>query len=324
MRLLPGAVAAIGISGVILSGCNGTASIPQSGGANVTGQSAKATPPKFARNVVYVSDQLEKAIVAFPSSEHANNPAPLETLSLGVIPEGIWVDRNGILYVGIFASGGSQTGKVEEFKPGATTPFLTITNGISEPGNLVVDQKGTLYVDQINDLSVEILEYPAGQTSPSKTLSITEKGQPVPGQMTLDNHRNLYVHTFFIDNPPSKVYKFTHGSSTPKDLGLNNLGNTACLTSDKIGNLYVSDANANISVYAPGQTTATRTIYTPQNNIFDCFVSTRSGKLYVAQGEAGYDEPSLLEYAVGGSQPVNVLSGYLEQPLVPALRAAAF
>ena len=324
MRLLPGAVAAITISGVILSGCNGTTSMPQPGAANVSAQSAKAIPPKFARNAVYVSDQLEKAIVAFPSNEHANNPAPLETLSLGVIPEGIWVDRNGILYVGLFNSNGSQFGSVEEFKPGATQPFLTITNGISEPSNLVVDQKGTLYVDQINDSSVEILEYPAGQTSPSKTLSITEKGEPVAGQMTLDNHRNLYVHTFFIDNPPSRVYKFAHGSTTPKDLGLSGLGDTACLTSDTAGNLYVSDANGGISVYAPGHTTATRTISPPQNNIFDCFVSTRSGKLYVAQGEAGYDEPSLLEYAVGGYRPVNVLSGYLEQPFVPALRAAAF
>lgn len=324
MRLLSGAVAAIGISGVILSGCNGTASMPQPVAANAAGQSAKAIPPKFARNVVYVSDQLEKSIVAFPASEHANNPAPLETLSLGVIPEGIWVDRNGILYVGLFNSNGSQFGSVEEFKPGATQPFFTITNGISEPGNLVVDQKGTLYVDQINDLSVQILEYPAGKTSPSKTLSITEKGQPVAGQMTFDNHRNLYVHTFFIDNPPSHVYKFAPGSTTPQDLGLSGLGNTTCLTGDKAGNLYVSDAKFGISVYARGQTTATRAISPPPNNIFDCFVSTRSGKLYVAQGEAGYDEPSLLEYAVGGYQPVNTLSGYLQAPLVPALRAAAF
>jgi sugar lactone lactonase YvrE len=323
MRLLLSSVAAIGISGVILSGCNGTGSMPQSSAAGVAGQSAKVMPAKFAHNVVYVSDQLEKSIVAFPASEHANNPAPLETLSLGVIPEGIWVDRNGILYVALFASNGSF-GAVEEFKPGATQPFLTITNGIGEPSNLVVDQKGTLYVDQVNDLSVEILEYPAGQTTPTKTLSITEKGEPVAGQMTLDRHHNLYVHTFFVDNPPSHVYKFANGSSTPQDLGLSGLGNTSCLTSDKAGNLYVSDAKFGISVYAPGKTTATRTISPPANNIFDCFVATRSGKLYVAQGAAGYDEPSLLEYAAGGYQPVNTLSGYLQAPLVPALRAAAF
>ena len=324
MKLLPGAIAAIAISGSVLSGCNGSTSIPQPTAAGVAGQSAQAVPAKFPRNVVYVSDQLEKAIVAFPASERAKNPTPLETLGLGVIPEGIWVDRNGILYVGLFDSNGSQFGSVEEFKPGATEPFLTITNGIGEPSNIVVDRKGTVYVDQVSDLSAEILEYPAGKTSPSQTLSITEKGEPVAGEMTLDTHGNLYVHTFFVDNPPSHVYEFKKGSATPKDLGLSGLGNTADLSSDKAGNLYVSDANFGISVYAPGQTTASREITPPPNNIFDGFVTTRGGKLYAAQGAAGYDEPSLLEYAVGGSQPVNVLSGHLQGPLVPALRAAAF
>jgi hypothetical protein len=323
-RLLPGLTLLVA-SGALLSGCNGATSMPQPGTASALGQSAaSALPAKFSRNVVYVSDQLEKAIVAFPASEHAKNPAPLETLSLGVIPEGIWVDRNGILYAALFASDPSQFGKVEEFQPGASQPFLTITDGIGEPSNIVVDHKGTVYVDQVNDLSVQILEYPAGQTSPSKTLSITEKGEPEAGQMTLDQHGDLYVHTFFVDNPPSKVYEFKKGSSTPVALGLSGLGDTSELSSDKVGNLYVSDAKADISVYAPGQTTATREIAPPPNNIFAAFVTTRSGKLYVAQGEAGYDEASLLEYAVGGSQPVNTLSGYLQAPLVPALRAAAF
>lgn len=322
-KLLPGFLTLI-VSAAVLSGCNGAASMPQTGTANVAGQSAKPMAPKFSRNAVYLSDQLEKSIVAFPASERANNPAPLETLSLGVIPEGIWVDRDGILYVGLFASNGSQFGSVEEFKPGATQPFLTITNGIGEPSFLVVDKKGTLYVDQTFDLSVEILEYHKGQTSPFQTLSITEKGEGQGGPMTLDGHGNLYVHTSFIDNPPSKVYKFAPGSTMPQDLGLSGLGALTGLSSDKAGNLYVADANFGISVYPPGRTTPSREIMPPQNNIFDDFITTRSGKLYAAQGAPGYDLPSLLEYAVGGSQPVNVLSGYLQSPLIPALRAAAF
>jgi hypothetical protein len=326
MRLLPSGVAAMIVSAAVLSGCNGGAPMPQPGpgAASALGPQTKAVPAKFPRNAVYVSDQLEKAIVAFPASEHANNPAPLETLSLGVIPEGVWVDRDGILYVGLFASNGSQFGSVEEFKPGATQPFLTITKGIGEPSFMVVDHKGTLYVDQTFDTSVEILEYHKGQTSPFKTLSITEKGEGAGGPMTFDSHGNLYVHTFFLDNPPSKVYKFAPGSSTPQDLGLSGLGQGTGLSSDKAGNLYVADANFGISVYAPGHTTATREIMPPANNIFDDFITTRSGKLYAAQGAAGYDEPSLLEYAVGGYQPVNVLSGYLQAPFIPALRAASF
>jgi hypothetical protein len=324
MRLFWGAAGAIVVSVVVLSGCNGATSMPPVAAGSGAAQWAKGGPPKFPSNVVYVSDQIEKAVVAFPASERANNPAPLETLSLGVIPEGVWVDRKGILYVGLFGSVESQFGSVEEFKPGASTPFLTITSGIGEPSFMVVDHQGTLYVDQQYDTAVQILEYPAGQTTPSRTLSITEKGEPSAGQMTLDSHGNLYVHTFFLDNPPSKVYEFKKGSTTAVDLGLEGLGDYTGLSSDKSGNLYVMDQNAAISVYAPGQTVAMREIKPPQGDIFDDFVTTRSGKLYAAQGADGYDVPSLLEYAVGGYQPVNTLSGFLQAPLVPALRAAAF
>lgn len=322
VKLLPGILPLIVAAGA-LSGCNGATSMPQ-GAPSAAGQPARRVAPESLRNAVYVSDQLEKAIVAFPPSEHANNPAPLETLNLGVIPEGVWVDRDGILYAALFASNGSQFGSVEEFKPGATQPFRTITDGIGEPSFVVVDKKGTLYVDQTFDQSVEILEYRKGHTSPFTTVSITEKGEAAGGPMTLDGHGNLYVHTFFIDNPPSKVYEIARGSTTARDLGLSGLGQLTGLSSDKAGNLYVADANFGISVYPPGQTNRAREIMPPQNNVFDDFITTRSGKLYAAQGAPGYDEPSLLEYAVGGSQPVNVLSGYLQSPLIPALRAAAF
>lgn len=318
------AVVMIGVSAAVLSGCGGASSVPAPTVASIARQAANTTAPKSARDLVYISDQLEKSIVAFPAGEHAQNPPPVQTLSLGVITEGIWVDRNGILYAALSPQDPSQFGKVEEFKPGATQPFLTITNGIGAPSFVVVDANGTLYVDQTYDLSVQILEYRKGRTSPFRTVSITEKGEGQGGPMTLDRHGNLYVHTSFIDNQPSKVYEIARGGTTAQNLGLSGLGAITGLSSDAAGNLYVADANFGISVYAPGQTQATREIVAPQNNIFDDFVTTRSGKLYAAQGADGYDTPSLLEYAAGGSQPVNVLSGYLQAPLIPALRAAAF
>jgi sugar lactone lactonase YvrE len=290
--------------------------------AGISSQSAPAARDAGTRNLVYVSDQLQKTIAAFPASEHAPNPAPAQTLSVGVIPEGVWVDRAGIVYVALSHSGSSQFGKVEEFKPGASSPFLTITDGIGSPSFLVVDRTGTLYVDQSFDRSVQILEYPAGKTSPSLTLSIAEKGEGFGGGMTLDAHRNLYVHTSFIDNQPSRVYRFAPGSSTPHDLQLSGLGATTGLASDASGNLYVSDANGGISVFAPRQTSASREITPPANDSFGDFLATRSGELYVAQGQNA--SASLLEYAAGGAAPVNVLSGHLQAPLVPALRAAAF
>jgi hypothetical protein len=77
-------------------------------------------------------------------------------------------------------------------------------------------------------------------------------------------------------------------------------------------------------VYPAGKTAPSRKISPARSQYFDDFVATRSGKLYVAQGEGGSAQASLLEYAAGASQPANVLSGYLQGPLIPALRGAAF
>jgi len=321
-KLLPGVVAMTVFLTAVLSGCGGTNQVLQAG-APVGTQSAKRLQPNGAPRLVYVSDQLQKALLAFPASERAHNPPPVQTIGLSVIPEGVWVDRAGILYAALSGRSPSQFGKVEEFKPGASAPFLTITKGIGSPSFLVVDRNGTLYVDQTYDVSVQILEYPAGKTSPVKKLSITEKGEGEGGPMTLDAHGNLYVHTSFLDNQPSRVYRFAPGKTAPQNLQLNGLGGTTGLASDEFGNLYVSDAKGGISVDAPGQKNPTREILPSPNDYFDFFVATRSGKLYVAQGESP-SLASLLEFAVGGSQPVNVLSGYLQAPLIPALRAAAF
>lgn len=323
-KLLLGILIAGVVPLISLAGCGGAGTTVTPTGPNTSVRSAPAIAPDRLQNLVCVSDQLQKAVLAFPASERAQNPPPKKTLNFGVITEGVWVDRNGILYVALSGQTPSQVGKVEEFKPGAKSPFITITSGISVPQFLVVDAKGTLYVDQSFGLSVQILEYPAGKTSPQTTLQITEKGEGLAGGLTLDASGNLYVHTFFLDNPPSRVYRFASGQTTGQDLQLKGLGDTTGLASDANGNLYASDSAGGISVYAPGQTTASRSISPAPSQYFDDFVATRSGKLYVAQGEGGFSQASLLEYAVGGSQPVNVLSGHLQGPLTAALRAAAF
>jgi sugar lactone lactonase YvrE len=317
-------------SAVSLSGCGGADSsltsvlASRSGGPNAASEPARVSAPDGSRNLVYVSDQLQRTVFAFPAGEHAKNPPPAQTILVGRIPEGAWVDRNGILYVALSGHTPSQRGEVMLFKPGAATPFRTIANGISVPKSLVVDANGTLYVDQVVNTSVQILEYPAGKRSPSKTLQITDKGEAAAGGLTLDDSGNIYVHTFFIDDPPSRVFRFDAGKTVPHDLHLTDLGDATGLAGDSKGNLYVADSEGGIAVYAPGQTTPARKIVPPPNTYFADFVTTRSGELYVPQENANPSASSLLEYAVGGSQPVNVLSGHLQAPFSAALRAAAF
>jgi sugar lactone lactonase YvrE len=304
-----------------------TLSLSGCGGAGSTMDPALASHPlesSTTRNLVYVSDQLQKAVLVFPAGERVKNPSPVQTIRFGVIPEGLWVDRGGNLYVALSGQPQTQSGTVEEFKPGATTPFRTITSGISVPQNLIVDAQGTLYVDQVVDTTVQILEYPAGATSPKKTLEITDKGEPLAGGLALDEGGNLYVHAFFVDDSPSRVFRFKAGKTAAQDLGLVGLGDATGLTSDASGNLDVANAAGGISVYPPGQIKPVRKIALPARDSFAGFVATRSGKLYVAQENAEPSSSSLLEYPIGGSAPVNTISGHLQAPVSAALRAAAF
>jgi len=312
------------------AGCSGGGAIsaPTLGSA-MNAQGTAALPATSLADagtgdLVYVSDQLQKSVLAFPASERAHNPSPALTIPLGVIPEGVWVDRKGILYVALSGQSPTQAGMVEEFKPGAASPFRTITEGITVPQSLVVDANGALYVDQIFDTTVEIQIYPPGSSTPGKTLVIKDKGEPAAGGLTLDSNGNIYVHTLFIDDPPSRVFRFARGESTPHDLHLQGLGNAIGLASDASGNLYVADSADGISIYASGSTSPSRQITPPASETFANFVSTRSGMLYVAQENAHPSASSLLEYAVGGSQPANVLSGSLQAPVSASLRAAAF
>src|SRR5579871_967008 len=91
-----------------LSGCGGAGSTvnpaPATGAsrASVALRSGNAILSDRARNLVYVSDQLQKAVLAFPAGENSHNPGPVQTISFSVYPEGVWVDRHGNLYVGLF------------------------------------------------------------------------------------------------------------------------------------------------------------------------------------------------------------------------------
>jgi hypothetical protein len=309
----------------VLSGCSGSAAGVVAG-APVTAQSiafSDASDSTHA-NVLYVSDQLQKAVLGFPAGLRAGNPAPSVTIPLGVIPQGIWVDRAGILYVAVSNSSPTQPGAVEEFRPGATAPFRTVTDGITVPQAVIVDHAGNMYVSQVFDTAVQVVEYPAGSTSPGQVYSITDKGEPEAGNMTFDRQGNLYVDTLFIDDPPARVFEIVPGSSTPHALALRDRGEHVGIASNERGVLYVADAENGIALYPFGKTSPTRKIVPPENAQFALFVATRAGALYVPNEGLQPDASSLIEYRGPTRHPANVLSGHLQAPFSAALRAAAF
>ena len=100
-----------------------------------------AHPPGKSRTL-YVADDTD--VIVYPADE--NNPPPLRKITDGVNqPQGLAVDRNGVLYVA-----NSLANTVTEYRPGESHPFKTISKGIDDPSGLAVDSQGTIYVGNRN------------------------------------------------------------------------------------------------------------------------------------------------------------------------------
>ena len=163
--LLTGAVAAL------LSGCasGGTSPVQASVGAAARAPEQRTVAPAQNGGLLYVSDYELNEILVFNSSERAGNTSPIATIPVGATPQGLWVDRTGVLYAIVGYA-------VEEFKRGSSTPFLTLSTGLRHPITVAVDAKRTVYVNDEEVTNAAIVEYPAGQTSPSRTIPLTVAG----------------------------------------------------------------------------------------------------------------------------------------------------
>ena len=117
----------------LLVGCSGAGGLslaPQSSAAgSATRNAATRQVDDNAKNVLYVSNLLSN-VTAYPAGIHQINPRALETIANGTArPEGMWVDRNGTLYV-VNGVSGREPVSVAEYKQGKTSPFRMIEDGL--------------------------------------------------------------------------------------------------------------------------------------------------------------------------------------------------
>jgi hypothetical protein len=163
--------------------------------------------------------------------------------------------------------------------------------------NLFVDGAGTLYA--LNGIAHTITEYPAGQTTPSVTLSTgpnnaerivvgvdgtiyvsqflqntvlefdpgaTSPSRALsivhPSGLTLDASNNLYV----TNNEPvglslGHIARFAPGALAGTDLGITASGRLTDIKIDNSGNILVANLGAQtVDVYTRGRTTPSRSI----------------------------------------------------------------
>ncbi|HEY2555447.1 MAG TPA: NHL repeat-containing protein [Candidatus Cybelea sp.] len=156
---------------------------------------------------------------------------------------------NSYLYV---ADDYSNTVFIYSTKGGYATQVGTVTQGLSGPLGIAIDKGGALYVPNVNAANVTI--YPAGQTSPSLTLS---QDLPVPSYIAVDRSGNVWVSNAEL---PGSVVEFPKGSSTPSTVLTNGINGPEGLAFDAKGNLLVANAGlGSVAVFPPGATSPSST-----------------------------------------------------------------
>lgn len=230
--------------------------------------------------ILYISDLEANSVTLYPAN--VASPAPLSTITSGVFePEGIFVDRNGTLYVANSAYSHASLASVTVYPPGATQPSLTIQASTYEPMSVAADSKGNVYVGGNENGTVVINEYAAGGTTAINTVFPTgNHGDPFMGGLAVDRRDNLYASFFVYDHPPAHVVKFAPGLANERDLklgGLDSIDLNPGLGRDAKGNLYVGGALYGINVYRHGSRKPSRTI---SGGFSQFFTVAPNGALY--------------------------------------------
>jgi sugar lactone lactonase YvrE len=157
------------VAGGLVAGC---ANPTQSSFTPVQAQSRGADDAKArGGRVLYIgnSDGSPGVGQVLVYTAGANDPKLLRTIGNGTgRPIGLWVDKKNNLWVA------NQTDKypagVTAFKPGASSPFLTITNVYGQPASVAVDKKGDVFANESQQDEGYVQEFAPGSTTAEYTL----------------------------------------------------------------------------------------------------------------------------------------------------------
>jgi DNA-binding beta-propeller fold protein YncE len=318
-RVIAGALVAAGVSAT-LAACSGTpastslpASMAQPSARNGSGILSNLLAPATSQ-VLFVSDTITNAVYEFSADQH--NPTLIGKITAGISqPEGLWVDKTGVLYVANVSGG-----NVAEFKPGESKPFRTIRVGGAQA--VAVDSTGTLYVGLGGFEADSVVVFAHGSGTPTRTIHLL--GHPsccvFVGGIAIDGADNMYVQAVAYPHTIGHVFKFAPGSTNGTDLGLQ-IGIGPGLALDGSGNLYTGDSGS-ILVFAPGYQKAKRTVLNGLNFAL-LFTVNEAGALYVANGGYvtgnGFHPGHVSEYLPGAIDPVSTITS-LKGPYGVALR----
>ena len=216
---------------------------------------------KKGKNLIYWGDYNTSTITIY-SSKGVNGKEKGQITTGLDEPERLFVDKKGNVYA---TNIGNDT--ITAYKPGMTSPFLTISTGVVSPTGLTVDAAGTVYCANVGNDTITV--YPKGQTSPSLTIPTSGSAE----SLATDAKDNLYASV------GAEVEEFAPGSSTGVNLGLP--AYPGALEVDRSGNLIVNYGGA-IDYFPAGQTEPSKEIDVTSGSPFELSLSGNEKTLYVS------------------------------------------
>ena len=203
---------------------------------------------KRKKKLLYVSDEGQGIVDIFAVPKYSMVGQITDGINQ---PEGLATDKKGKLYVSNL-SGNTIT----VYKPGATSPSLTLTDS-DGPDDVAVGSNGYVYAV---DIAGGIDVYPPGATEPSTRL--TNSALTYAAGVAVDASNNLYADG--TNGSGGAVVKYANASGSGTNLGLTGLSEPSGVIVDKKNNLVVSDFGlSEILIYPPGQTSPSGTITVP-------------------------------------------------------------
>lgn len=193
---------------------------------------------------------------------------------------------------------------VEVFAPGASTPSITITNGIKNPTAMILDKSGNIYVGNgENAESVTIY------SSTGNLIRTITNGVYWPQAMAFDKQGRLYVA-----NGPSNdtVTVYQPGKSTVWKTISGAGAALASIALDAEQNVYVAAEDSNsVSVFSAAPNFALATTIKDQVNAPDSLALDVQGDLFVANSGSS----TVTKYLPGSSEVDATISNGIDVPI---------
>jgi len=251
---------------------------------------------------------------AYEVHEYAAGKTKIErTITDGIFsPTQLAVDASGYLYVSncqdcIYAT---PHDTITVYRPKSEKLFLTIHTTGDPPSELGFDPQGELFVDLDADMSVYAIH----------SDRLLRKIVGAAGTFCFDRSGNLYSGKAPYVNNGGSVLVYRPGAKTPSYKITKGTYDPSALAVDTAGNLFVANPARNqISVYRPGRSTPSRTIYVVTGlDEPEAIALDSAGNLYAANAY----ESTVTVYAPGQTQVLRTITAGVVSPSALAFDAA--